>query len=428
MTSRNAVRPLVLEVGMLLAVVLIVSGGVAQASVGRMRGTVVDEAGDPIAGVQVTITCADLAGFREEKTTNKDGTFQVSFAQPHHVYSYLFVKAGYQSLQQEIGGSGTAQMKETFSMNSSAAMTMEETAAEIPSVVGTNAAITAFNEGIAALKSGDLGTARAGFEAAIVEDPELGQAHAALAGVFLDERQYEKALAAANTALALRPADREALQVSYEAYRKLGRDEEAAAVSEALKAAEDSLATARRTYNEGGAAYQAEDLETALAKFQEAASLDPNLYDAHHAVASLLLKEGDFAGAAEAADTALALRPEETRTLQVAYRAHNALGESEKATELLITLSALDPQFGASNLLEQGAEMFNGGRSEEAKALLEGALAVDPGQAKAHYLLGLYYINKGVNDEAKSHLAQFLEMAPDDVDASTARDMLGFLE
>lgn len=416
------------KMGTLLTVALIVSTTGAQAGVGRMRGTVVDDTGEPIEGVQVTITSAELTSFHEEKTTNKSGTFMVSFAQPHHVYSYLFVKAGYQSLQQEIGGRGTEQIKETFALTRTEAATAAEMSVEAPSVLGTNAAITAFNEGITALKSGDLETARNQLEVAITEDPELGQAHAALAGVLLDEKKYEEALAAAQQALALRAADREALQVSYEANRKLGRDKEAAAASEALKAAEDSLATARRVYNEGGAAYQAEDMDTALAKFSEAASLDPSLYDAQHAVASLLLTRREFAGAAEAADAALALRPDETRTLQVAYQAHNALGESDKATDLLIRLSALDPQFGAANLLEQGAQKFNAGQSEEAKALLEGALAVDPGQAKAHYLLGLYYINKGANDEAKSHLSRFLEMTPHDADAGTARDMLVFLQ
>ena len=409
-----------------LALVILSSAGAASAAVGRMRGTVVDEGGKPLEGVQVTVTCADLPSFRAVEITGKNGSFDVAFSQPHHDYAYLFVRAGYQSFEQVIGGTSANVVRETFRMDR-AEVAEEQVTSEAP-MVGANAGIVSYNEGLVALKAGDLETAGKRFEAAIAEAAELVEAHAALAGVHLNQRNFEKAVVEAETALALRPGERAALEVQYEAYRALGRDEEARAASEALKKAQDNAANARLVYNEGGEAYQAGDLETALIKFREAAALDPGLYDAHHAVASLLLKRGDLDGAAAVAETAMALKPQDSRSLEVAYEAYNGLGRNERATEILVQLSSLDPRYGAASLLERGAELFNSGRGEEARRLLESALAIDPGLAKAHYMLGLYYINQGDSGVAKNHLAKFVEMAPTDAEAATAREMLAFLE
>ena len=55
--------------------------------------------------------------------------------------------------------------------------------------------------------------------------------------------------------------------------------------------------------------------------------------------------------------------------------------------------------------------------------LLEKALAIDPTQARAHYLLGICY---SMDDKAKAreHLNKFIEMAPNDPDAAAAKEML----
>jgi tetratricopeptide (TPR) repeat protein len=420
-------RSSIFSIPLILAICLLASTALWAVGQGRLRGTVVDEDGEPVEGVVVTVTCKELPSFREVKTTDKRGTFMVTFNQPHLAYTYLVEKPGYQSFEQEIAGTATRMIRQTFLLERATVEGAEE-ASKVPLLGGSDEAIAAYNEGVAALQAGDLGTARTRLEAAILADSELAEAHGALAGVYLNQRDFEKAVSAAEKALALRPGDRRALEVQYEAYRALGRNEEAQAASEALKAAEDNAATARRIYNEAGEAYEAGDLETALGKFRDAAALDPTLHDARHAVASLLLKKGDFAGAAEAADAARALKPDDTRTLEVAYQAYNGLGESGKAAEILVRLSELDSRYGATSLLEQGAQLFNTGRGDEAKALFESALAVDAGLAKAHYMLGLYYINQGSSDIAKDHLSQFLEMSPEDPDAATARDMLQYLE
>ena len=400
------------------------------AQIARMVGIVVDEQGDPIEGVTITVTCATKPEFRERLTTRKNGQFSINFRDPYLTYTFVVGKEGYQSFQQDIGGTSTEIMRPRFVLNKAepaAAPPAEAALPEAPAGVASEA-VTAYNAGVTALKAGDLQTARRQLEAALAADAELAPARSALAGIYLDQRLFQEAVEMAESALALNAGDVDALKVAHEAYLAVGEREKAESASAALATLEDQASSATRSYNEGGAAYQAGDLDTALAKFREAARLNPGLHDAHHAVASLLAKRGDFAAAAEAAEKALALRPDDPRTLRIAYESYRALGQSERAQNALVALAAADPEMGAQGLLEQGNERFQAGDVEQAMLLLSSAVEIDPDLPKAHYLLGLCYLNSGRSSEAREHLETFLALAPDDAEAPAARDMLGYLQ
>jgi tetratricopeptide (TPR) repeat protein len=401
----------------------------ADAATGRFRGTVVDENGDPIEGVSVTVTTAELPDFHERLETNKRGIFTLTVAQIDPVYTLQLTKPGYRSLKVDVQVRATEVAQETYTLPEVVAGEEEVPGAlPVAEAEEVNVAIRAYNEGATAQRAGDLATARERLEAALAEDEDLAPAHVALATVSLDLGRHEQALAHADRGLELRPGDREALRVRYEALLGLGRRDEADAAKEALKKAEGLSTTAKSLYNEGSEAYQAQDLDTALAKFREAAEKDPSLYDAHHAIATILVHRGDHAGAAEAADRALQINPEDPRTLRVAYDAFRGIGDRERATEIAGRLATADPEFGAVGLLQQGGELFNSGDVAGAKPLLEQALELDPSLAKAYYLLGLCALNTGDYALAKQHLAKFLELDPNAADAPAARDMLAAIE
>jgi tetratricopeptide (TPR) repeat protein len=398
----------------------------ADAATGRFRGTVVDDNGEPIEGVSVTVTTADLPDFHEQLETNKRGIFTLTVAQIDPVYTLQLTKPGYRSLKVDVQVRATEVAQETYTLP--AVVAGEE---EVPGAVPiaeaeeVNVAIRAYNDGVTAQRAGDLATARERLEAALAEDEALGPAHVALATVSLDLGRHEQALAHADRGLQLRPGDREALRVRYQALLGLGRRDEAENAKAALKKAEGLSSTAKSLYNEGSKAYQEQDLDIALAKFREAAAKDPSLFDAHHAIATILVHRGDHAGAAEAADRALQINPEDPRTLRVAYDAYRGVGDRERATEIAGRLAAADPEFGAVGLLQQGGDLFNAGDVEGARDLLEHALALDPGLPKAYYLLGLCALNASDYALAKQHLTKFLELDPDAADAPAAREMLG---
>lgn len=417
---------------LLAAAILLVSiASPSWAQSGLLRGTVVNVEGEPLAGVQVTVTSEQLASFRQTQLTDEDGEFSVRFLsnQAQYVFQIQLEKPGYQSLMQEVSPSATRQSREEFVLEKSETQVVEHHGDLAAVVTGsTNAAIEAFNAGLTAQREGDLDTARGKLEEAVAADASLGPAHVALSQVLLDQKEYAAAVESAEQALALDIGRAEALRVKYQALRALGKKDEAEAVASELESVEDAVATARRLYNEGSEAFQADDLDTALAKFQEAAELDPSLVDAHHAVATVQLGKGNAEEAAAAAQKALGLGSDDIRTLRVLYDAYQALGRLEELTEIAPRLAAIDPDFGGAKLLEQAAAHWNAGQTEQAVSLARQALAIDSSLAKARYFIGLDHLSKGENAQARQELQTFIDQAPDDPEAATAKEMLAYIE
>ncbi len=401
----------------------------SEAQIGRFKGVIVDSDGVPIEGARVTITSTQVS-YNKVLTSDKKGKFRLSFqaSQAQYNYDMLIEKTGFQSIIIEgFSPSATRSVAEEYVMEEGESQ-VSQSMGDLGAVLsGSNAAITAFNEGLTAQKENDLETARAKFEAALVENPELGPAQVALAQTLLDLRQYDAALAAADKALGMEINRADGLQAKYQALRGLGRQDEADAVSAELKTAEDAVASARRIYNEGGEAFQANDHDTALAKFLEATELDPSLVDAHHAVATLQLAKGNHEESAAAAEKALDLGSDKLETLRVLYDAYDALDRTDDLMEIAPRLAKVDPEFGGAKLLEQAAELWNGGATERAIVLAKQALAIDPSLAKAYYFIGLDHLSNGRGEEAKANLQKFIEMAPDDPEAATAKEMITYI-
>lgn len=401
------------------------------AQIGLLRVTVVDNDKIPISGVQVTVTSKDLASYRKSLTTDKKGAIKVRFQQNQlqYKFDFLFEKAGYQSFTVPLSPSATQQMREQYVMDEAETQVVQSHG-DLGAVVtgSSNAAVEAFNAGLTAQREGDLATARSKYEAALAEDPELSPAQMSLAQVLLDQGDYAPAVAAADRALEMPVNRADALRVKYQALRALGKKGEAEVVSAELAEADGAVASARRLYNEGGVTFQAGNKDAALAKFQQAAELDPSLTDAHHAIATLELGKGNHEAAAEAAEKALALGSEDVRTLRVLYDAYDALGRTEQLTEIAPRLAAVDPDFGGPKLLEQAAALWNGGQAQQAVDLSRLALSMDPSLGKAYYFIGLHHLASGENAEAKAALGKFVEMAPEDPDAATAKEMMAYIE
>lgn len=420
-----------LSVGVLLGLTVTLAATPSWAQSGLLRGTVVDAQGQPLSGVRVTVTSEELPSFHEVLTTDEDGDFKVRFLsnQTQYLFQIQFEQPGYQSVIEEFSPSSVRQTRQEFVLEEAETRAVERHG-DLASVVtgSSNVAVEAFNEGLSAQREGDLEAARGKFEEAIAADPSLGPAHLALAQVLVDRKQYAAAVESADRALELDAGRAEALRTKYQALRAQGKNDEAEAVAAELESVEDAVASARRIYNEGGEAFQARDLDTALAKFRQAAELDPSLVEAHHAIATVQLAKGRHEEAAAAAEKALELGSDDIQTLRVLYDAYQNLGRFEELTEIAPRLAAIDPEFGGAKLVEQAAEHWNAGRTDAAVALAKQALAIDPELAKAYYFLGLDHLSKSKNAEARQALERFIELAPDDPEAATAREMLGYIE
>jgi superkiller protein 3 len=113
--------------------------------------------------------------------------------------------------------------------------------------------------------------------------------------------------------------------------------------------------------------------------------------------------------------------------LRIRAEGYRLLGDHEKALEALSALAAADPELGAGVIYNEGVKAFNEGKMELAIAAFQQAIAVDPQNAPSYYSLGLAFTNQGENAKAKEAFQRFVELAPDDPDAATAKEMLKYL-
>ena len=404
--------------------------GIADAQAyGRVTVVVTSEQGAALEGVEVVVTCDKLPRFREELVTNKKGKAVVSFTDATKVYNFSFTYADHQPAKMTIKPRIRQTLTREVILSEGQVVTTQEGGTERR--VRYSPAERVFNEGVEALKAGDMATAKGKFLEAVGKNDQMAAAHSALAGVYLEEKDYPSAVASANRLLAIEPANTRGFRMLYDAHKGLGNQDQAdkalKKLTESAKGDSDAIAM---VYNEGVQAVKVGDFTSAKARFLEAVELDPNLKEAIGALAVIFIKEENYQKAVEYAERHLALVTEGAaykRSLRIRWDSYRELGDADKTQMAYETLVAADPQVLAVELYNKGIELFHNGDSAAAIAEFEQVLAIDPENAKAHYHLGVSHVGTGNNDAAKQHLQKFIEMAPEDPDASTAKDMLAYL-
>jgi tetratricopeptide (TPR) repeat protein len=408
-----------------VALIAIADDAAAQGG-GRISGKVEDQSGKPIEGVQVTAVSPDMESFKLEKTTNKKGKFTLAFTDSTLSYVVELKKEGYQTLVAPINPvPGQTRMVEYVLLPATGD---GQAAAEKAALSGAGRAILAYNEGAEAQRAGDLDLAAKKYNEAAAINPELAAAHTSLAAVAHMKGDYPAAAAEAEQALAIDPADARAMQLRYDAYRRAGNAAKAKEAEKALRELGGAGDAAARIFNEGAEAYNAGDLSTAIANFQQAADLDPNLVQARLVLAKIYLNQGSLSEALAKAEEVVALQPDNGDALRIAYDSARRLGDAERAATALDGLAVSDPEWAATGLFELAVELYNNGQTDEAAQALERVLQVKPDHARAHYLLGIALFNSGQTEVASEHLRRFIELAPDDPDAAIARDLLAYTE
>jgi tetratricopeptide (TPR) repeat protein len=186
-------------------------------------------------------------------------------------------------------------------------------------------------------------------------------------------------------------------------------------------------------YNAGVDPLKAGDLAAALPHFEEAAALDPELAQAHAVVAEIYAEQGRHDDALAAADRYLALKPGDARGLRVRYDALKGKGDPAKAQEALDALIAADPANADNAVL-----VFNAAAAADKARDFDGAAALftkvtqiapeDQRFVIAHFQLGIYANNAGDKEKARQHLEKFLQVAPDNPNAETAKAILESLK
>jgi Tfp pilus assembly protein PilF len=390
---------------------------------GRLIGKIVDPDGKPLKGVVVTITSPDIPKFHDTETTNKRGLFTVRFDTVDVTYKYRFDKAGYQSMQVEqvwhlIG----SQLYEwTMQPGKSAGGT------NLAPVSTSEPAIEAFNAGVTAYKAKDYATAEAKFKEAIGHDSKLRQAWEGLTTTELALGHDTETAEAAEKAIALGSTDQPVLMARWQAYRDLKEDAKAAAALQDLQKVGQQTEEAKKFHNEGVELLNAKDYEGAVTKFQDALKLDPNLLEAQVGLATAALESNHYAEAATAAEAILKAKPKDEAAIRIRYNACLKLGDKARLADALMGLAAVDPLKARDGLLVLAFQAYNANDNAVASQLFTKVLEIDPNQPSAHYCLAILDVGEGKTEEAKRHLERFLQLAPSDKEAESARTMLEYL-
>ena len=95
--------------------------------------------------------------------------------------------------------------------------------------------------------------------------------------------------------------------------------------------------------------------------------------------------------------------------------------------DALIGLAAVEPSIARAGLWKLALESYDGGDMVQAKERFAKVLEVDPNHPWANYLLGLVLMGEGDNEESISYLERFIQLAPDDPEAPSARDLVDYL-
>ncbi len=404
----------------------------AWAAGGRVAGEVYDPQGEPLAGVRITIRGQEVE-YEKVTETNKKGKFTVTLLDATRGYLIRLEKPGYRTIEEPLDPDlGSTTRKEwTLTPGEAGGAARSEAArqaAEDLAATGKGRAVKLYHQGAELYAAGDLPQAEAIFEQTLAEDPDLAAAHGALANIYLDRNEFERALGHATRVTELAPEEVVGYRMLFDAHWGRGARDEALAVLDRLIEMDPGSSTAVRIFNIGVAAVKDENLAEAQARFEQALAVYPELTAAHLPLGQIRYAFGDFEGAREQAELEIAANPESLNGQLLSYRANHELGRAEEADRAFAAAVAIDAERVSEALVDEGSRRFNANQTVPAIVAFRRAIEARPDHPRANYMLGLCLASTGDLAGAKRQLARFLELAPDDPEAPAARQMLSELK
>jgi len=300
----------------LLAFVLALALAIpASAQTGGVRGKVVDEAGKPVADVQVVLESPEGLGTASLKTDAKGEFFRIGMRPGD--YSLKATKgpltASLRTMHVGIGDPTTVETLTIRAAGAAAAAAAEGASDKDKAALAKRQLEmqTAFKDARTAADAGKFDEAIAAYSKVLAGVSKCSQCYVGLGDVYMKkgspaeaEDAYKKALDADPTS----PDGYLALATFYNTQKKF--DEASAMSSKAMelsaaKGSSDPLAS----YNQGIILWNQSKIAEAKAQFQKAVQLDPKLADAHYWLGMSWVNEGKLPEAGKEMSEYLKLAP-----------------------------------------------------------------------------------------------------------------------
>lgn len=301
--------------------------------------TIVDSTGAPIAGALVVAkdSAGNSIGLSAAGIADSAGKVTGSFPDPAGVYVIDLSKDRYRQQHQTIDLS-TQNLKKGDT-------------AVVRFTLEAVTAVDDYSTAVKAIQGKDMATAEASLRSAVATDPNFVKGHEVLAMVLLEGKKYEEALVEAEKTLTLDPANSSAMRSRYDSLSGLGRGADADAALTALAEKDKSPDVARLLYNAGANAMNNKDREKSRDYLQKALAVDPNLYQAHSALAEIAIGDASAAPAAEKAkfydeavkelDLVIGIAPRNFRAFERKIEVLKAAGKADAAAAVEKQLAAL---------------------------------------------------------------------------------------
>jgi tetratricopeptide (TPR) repeat protein len=280
-----------------LAVVLMTaSSALAQSTM--IKGKVVDTKGTPMVGVAIAIEA--VGGTRKLTTkTDKRGEF-----------IQLLTESGQYRVTATDEKVGMAQTELRVSLG----RVSEANMVLAPATAANNDAKAAelkkaFEEGVAASRTGDHDAAIAKFQAALAVSPACFDCQFNIGVAYLAKKDDKAAEEAWKKALELKADYAEALNALSTLYNNQKRFDEAAAMSAKAAAAGGAGGGADAVFNQGIILWNQGKIAEAKVKFEETIKANASHADAHYQLGMALLNEGKLPEAVSAFESYIKLDP-----------------------------------------------------------------------------------------------------------------------
>ena len=278
---------------------------------GRVTGKVLDSAGNPAEGVNITVTTPSIKNFKISLTTRKDGTYGFIVNDATIRYDLKFEKEGYTGLNvanQKFSTVDVTNIPNQKMLKPSEVPVAQGGAGPAPAAPTTSEqAALLYNSAVDLLNAGDKAGAEAKLLEATAKNPDLPQAWQALTVIAHNKKDWAKTLEYGQKALDLDPSNTNLLGFMTDAAEKSG--DKKAAAEWRKKYDEANPDSPELLYNKGVDAYnkgKMKDAEAALAKTLEA---KPDMAMAHYLLGMVSFNLNKKAAAKEHLEKYLELDP-----------------------------------------------------------------------------------------------------------------------
>ena len=194
------------------------------------------------------------------------------------------------------------------------------------------------------------------------------------------------------------------------------------------------LAEMKKVFGEGVDASRAGNHDDAIAKFTQAAELNPKCFDCFYNRAFSEVQKKDYDAAEASYKKAIELKADYSEAYNGLANIYNVTRKFDLAAEAsakALELSGSGAAAGGGNadaMFNQGVILWNAGKVADAKKQFEAALAVNPSHAESHFQLGMALVNEGNLTAATTEFEAYLNLAPMGPNAATAKGILGSLK